>query len=159
MTVGIAGCLGGNGGDGADGGLPVADYPAVDDWLTETNAGGADDSYDGTIDDQRESDTVQVDVGAQGNGGAFAFGPSAVGVAPGTTVRWRWTGEGDPHNVDAEPAEQIGETDFEFSSGEPASGEGTEYTYTFEETGVALYHCEPHLTIGMKGAVVVAERD
>ncbi len=156
LTVAVAGCLGGGGGDGD--GLDGEDYPALDRWLTETSVGAADDTYGGRVRDRRGADSVRVRVGAQGNGGNFAYAPSAVAVRPGVTVRWRWTGRGDPHNVEAEPDEQIGESDFEFSSGEAESGQGTEYEFTFEGEGVALYHCEPHLTLGMKGAVVVAER-
>jgi len=94
-------------------------------------------------------------VGAEGNDGYYAFGPQAIAVSAGTEVRWVWTGEGETHNVEAEPDEQIGESDYEFSSGDPIAEADTEYTYTFDESGVALYHCEPHLALGMKGAVVV----
>lgn len=151
----ISGCLGGDG--GGEEGLDPDDYPALDEWLTETEVGGADDTYDGAIVDERGSDPLIVDVGASGNGGNFAFAPSAVAVTPGTVVRWVWTGEGGLHNVEAEPDEQIGESDYEFSSGEPVDEEGHEFERTLEETGLALYHCEPHLAVGMKGAVVVTE--
>ncbi|SFS03542.1 halocyanin domain-containing protein [Halomicrobium zhouii] len=164
--VGMAGCAeGGDGGDGGDGDggggsggtetIAGSDYPAVDEWLTETDVGGADDTYDGSIVDWREESEPTVDVGAEGNDGYYAFGPSAIAVSAGTEVRWEWTGEGETHNVEAEPEEQIGESDYEFSSGDPVAEAGTEYTYTFDEAGVALYHCEPHLALGMKGAVVV----
>jgi len=163
-VVGLAGCGGGgNGGgngngDGENGGqesLSGEDYPAVDQWLTEEDVGAADDTYDGTIVNRQDQDTVEVGVGTEGNGGFFAFGPSAVAVSTGTTVRWVWTGEGGAHNVVADPDSQIGETDFEFDSGDPVTEEGTEFTQTFDETGTALYHCVPHLSLGMKGAVVV----
>jgi halocyanin-like protein len=157
----------GNGDDGENGGdddgngedddrqLSGDDYPAVDEWLTETEIGGADDSYDGEIVDERGADSVSVDVGSEGNGGAFAFGPSAVAVSPGTTVVWEWTGNGGLHNVEAEPEDQLGESDYEFGSGDPVSEAGTTFEFTFDESGIALYHCEPHLAVGMKGAVVV----
>lgn len=142
----------------ATGGAPTAeDYPAVDEWLTESEVGAADQTYDGTIEDALDSDTVTVAVGAQGNGGAFAFDPSAVAVSTGTTVEWRWTGEGNPHNVVADPGAQIGESDYEFSSGDPVGGSGVQFSQTFDEAGIALYDCEPHLALGMKGAVVVVE--
>jgi halocyanin-like protein len=185
LTLGVvlAGCTGGNGdgdgddngddngdGNGDDGtggtdedggngdGAPLIDeYPVVEEWLTETELGGADDSWDGSIADETGTDTVTVDVGSEGNGGAFAYGPSAVAISVGTTVEWDWTGEGNPHNVEALPAEQLGESDFEFSSGEAVDGSGVQYTRAFEETGIALYHCEPHYSLGMKGAVVVVE--
>lgn len=161
---GAGGDGGGNGSDGNGGGnggggetISGSEYPAVDEWLTESEVGGADDSYDGSIVDARGSDSPTVDVGAEGNDGAYAFGPSAIAVSPGTEVTWVWTGEGETHNVVAAPDDQIGESDFEFRSGDPVADEGTEYTQTFDETGVALYHCSPHLALGMKGAVVVAE--
>ena len=169
-TAGIAAALAGCTGTGTDGGgddtatgtptpdeLSEADYPSVEAWLTETSVGGADDTYEGTIVDRRGRDPVEIGVGTEGNGGSFAFGPSAVAVSPGTTVRWVWTGEGGAHNVEAEPDDQIGESDYEFSSGEAVTDAGTTYELTLDEPGVALYHCEPHLSLGMKGAVVVAE--
>ncbi|MFW5918430.1 MAG: plastocyanin/azurin family copper-binding protein, partial [Haloferacaceae archaeon] len=76
-------------------------------------------------------------------------------VSTGTEVLWELTGEGGDHNVEAEPDEQIGESDYEFSSGEPVDSADEEYTYTFDDPGIALYHCEPHLSLGMKGSVVV----
>lgn len=163
LATALAGCAGdgdgsdGNGGTPTPGGLPGSDYPVVEEWLTETSVGGSDDTYDGTIVDRRGRGTVEVEVGVAGNGGDFAFGPSAVAVSPGTTVRWVWTGRGGAHNVEAEPEEQIGESDYEFSSGNPVAAEGTTFERALDEPGIALYHCEPHLSLGMKGAVVVAE--
>lgn len=162
----LAGCTspsdGGNGGNGdgttpADGNGSVSpdDYPVVGEWLTGTEVGGADDTYDGTIVDRRGRDVVNVDVGAEGNQGYYAFGPSAVAVSTGTTVEWVWTGRGEFHNVEADPEDQVGESDYTFSSGEPVAEEGTTYSRDFGDAGVALYHCEPHLSLGMKGAVVV----
>jgi halocyanin-like protein len=155
--VGLAGCGGGEGGDGDDGdGAPSGDeYPAIDDWLTETDVGGADDTYDGTLDDRRGTDEITIDVGSEGNGGNFAFGLSAVVVSAGTTVVWEWTGEGGLHNVVAEPDEQLGESDYTFSSGDPVDTAGVEYSRTLDEPGVALYKCVPHLALGMKGGIVV----
>jgi halocyanin-like protein len=153
----LAGC-GGDGGDddGGDGGgaaLSGEDYPAVDEWLTETDIGAAAPNYDGSIVDERDRDTATVEVGTGDTG--TEFGPAAVAVSSGTTVRWEWTGEGGAHNVEAVPDEQIGESDYEFSSGDPVDDEGETYEQTLDESGIALYHCEPHLSVGMKGAVVV----
>jgi halocyanin-like protein len=151
---GFAGC----GGDGDGGGTPTvagSEYPTLDEWLTETDVGPATDNYDGGLWDWTDRDSVTVDVGAEGNGGNFAFGPPAVLVSTGTEIRWSWTGEGNPHNVEAIPDEQIGESDYEFSSGEAVGGSGVQYTRTLDTAGVALYHCEPHLTLGMKGGIAV----
>jgi halocyanin-like protein len=162
--VGLAGCTGdgadgGGDGDGDGGGgttpIPGSAYPAIDEWLTETELGGAADNYDGTLVDLTGQDTVTVDVGAEGNGGAFAFGPAAAVVLAGTEVEFSWTGEGNPHNVEALPEEQLGESDYEFSSGEPEGGSGVKYTRTLDEPGVVLYHCEPHFSLGMKGGIAV----
>jgi halocyanin-like protein len=161
-TAGIAGLAGcGSDGDGTvqDGGdtVPSGDYPVVEQWLTEEEVGGADESWDGSIVDARARTDVTVEVGAQGNGDSLAFDPSAVAVAPGTTVTWQWTGEGGQHNVVASPDDGIGESDFEFSSGDSVEGSDNEFATALEGTGVALYQCEPHVSVGMKGAVVVAE--
>ena len=147
---------GDGGGDSDDAGsVPGSDYPVVDEWLTETKVGGADDTYEGVIVDLREESEVTIDVGAAGNGDGFAFGPSAVAVSTGTKILWEWTGEGGRHNVVAAPDAQIGESDYVFDSGQPVSDADTEYTYTFNESGIVLYQCEPHLSLGMKGTVVV----
>jgi halocyanin-like protein len=149
----LAGC-GGNG-DGGDGAPGPDDYPLIDQWLTETELGGADESYDGTFADRRGQDTVTVEVGTEGNGGNFAYAPSALVVSTGTEIRWNWTGEGNPHNVEALPEEQLGESDYEFSSGEAVGGSGVQYTRTMDQVGIALYHCEPHFGLGMKGGIAV----
>lgn len=151
--VGLAGC-GGNG-DGGEETLPGSDHPNVDEWMTETEIGDADDTYDGTILDLRDESSVTIDVGAEGNGDGYAYGPSAVAISAGTEVLWDWTGEGGAHNVEAVPDEQIGESDYEFSSGDAVAGADNEYSFTFDESGIALYHCEPHLSLGMKGSIVV----
>jgi halocyanin-like protein len=153
-AVGVAGCTG-NGGNGGDDTVPGEDYPAIDEWLTETEVGDADDTYEGTLLDRRDSDTLTIETGAAGNGGNFAYAPSAVLVSTGTEIEWSWTGEGNPHNVEAEPDDQIGESDYEFSSGEAVGGSGVQFTYTMDTAGIALYHCEPHLSLGMKGGIAV----
>lgn len=99
--------------------------------------------------------TVTVDVGAEGNGGNYAFAPSAVAISTGTTIEFNWTGEGQQHNVEALPEEQLQESDYTFSSGEPIQATGVQYSYTFDQAGIALYHCEPHLPLGMKGGIAV----
>ena len=153
-VVGLAGC-GGDGEDGGDSTISGDEYPAIDEWLTETEIGRATDNYDGTLLDMTDSDTVTIDTGAEGNDGNFAYDPPGVVVSQGTEIRWNWTGEGNPHNVEADPEEQIGESDYTFSSGEAIGGSGVQYTQTLDEQGIALYHCEPHLSLGMKGGIAV----
>ena len=106
-------------------------------------------NYDGVV-DERGASAVTVAVGAQGNGGGFAFGPAAVRVDPGTTVLWEWTGEGGMHNVAA--------TDGAYES-DLVSEAGETFEWTFDAEGVSRYVCVPHEAMGMKGAVVVGDVD
>lgn len=167
--------------------LPGEEFPAVDEWLTETAVGGEDDTYDGVLQDARGEEAVRIDVGADGNDGTYAYDPSAVAVSPGTTIRWVWIDDREGHNVVANPENQIGESDYEFRSGGPVIEEGHEFEQTLESAGVALYKCEgiaqahwksaepkldaargrrgdqpffhlePHRQLGMKGGVAVTE--
>lgn len=134
----VAGCSDSGGGAPSTAGSPG---DTVEQYLNET------DNYDGTIQDETDSDSVTVNVGAEGNGGAYAFAPPAIRVASGTTVRWVWTGNGGSHNVVHEQGEFESETTVE---------EGYEFEYTFDSTGVYRYYCAPHLNFDMRGAVVVA---
>jgi halocyanin-like protein len=110
--------------------------------------GGETANFDGTV-DRTGQDSVTVEVGADGNGGPYAFAPAAVRVDPGTTITFEWTS--DTHNVLIE----------EQPSGSGWSGvqniENTGFTHehTFETEGIYKYYCQPHLALGMKGAVVV----
>jgi halocyanin-like protein len=107
------------------------------------------DNYDGVVDARGQSE-VTVDVGAQGNGGAFAFGPAAIRVDPGTTVVFEWTGEGGQHNVVTEEGVSL--------ESELTDEAGFTFEHTFQEEGVTTYYCEPHRSLGMKGAVVVGDQ-
>lgn len=114
---------------------------AVDEYLAEAKG------YDGSIADETGSDGIEISVGAGENG--FAFGPAAVRVSPGTTITWTWTGEGGTHNV-------VSEDDGPLNSGQPEMGEDVTYEETLDSPGVYPYYCNPHRSLGMKGAVVVA---
>ncbi|MFB6171729.1 MAG: halocyanin domain-containing protein [Haloarculaceae archaeon] len=166
----LAGCTGGEqsdtpatdggsgGGGSGDGGS--TDGGSTDGGSTDGSGGGSGDdggsarefdgwmegvsNYDGVV-DETGSDQVTVSVGAQGNGGAFAFDPPAVSVSTGTTVVWKWTGEGGTHNVVAE--------DGDFES-EMADSAGHTFEHTFGSAGTYKYHCQPHSSLGMKGVVV-----
>lgn len=113
--------------------------PDYGDWFDDVS------NFDGTYDFTGESE-VTVDVGAPGNGGNLAFSPAAIRVDPGTTVVWEWTGKGSVHNVVAE--------DGSFGS-DRYSTAGETYERTFDSEGTFEYLCEPHVAMGMKGAVVV----
>ena len=115
-AAGLAGCFGrGKGGGNGDGDGTGGDNPDAEDhhqiiykWLMETEVGGADDSYGGKLYDWRDRDAMTISVGASGNGGNFAYAPSAVVISTGTDVEWPWTGDGGAHNVAARPGEQLG---------------------------------------------------
>jgi halocyanin-like protein len=101
-----------------------------------------------TVVDARGQSTVEIAVGAVGNGGAFSFDPVAVRIDPGTEVVWTWTGNGGSHNVVAE--------DGAFAS-DYASEQGATFEYVADTAGVLPYACVPHKAMGMRGALVVGD--
>ncbi|MEF8854111.1 MAG: halocyanin domain-containing protein [Haloarculaceae archaeon] len=125
-----------DGGDGGGGGAPEPDYGG---WLDDV-------SNFSSLQDNRGQDEVRVMVGAQGNGGNFAFEPPAIHVDPGTEILWEWTGEGGSHNV----VDEAG--DFE---SELTGEQGFTYSRTFDSDGMYTYYCQPHRAQGMKGVVIV----
>ncbi|WP_251329502.1 halocyanin domain-containing protein [Haloplanus pelagicus] len=158
----LAGCSGGSGGSGdggsggdGSGGDGGSDGTTTEggDTATEGDGGGAGlddwfsnvDNYESVV-DETGSDRVTVAVGAQGNGGAFAFDPPAVRVSTGTTVVWEWTGQGQQHNVAADGG------GFE---SDLSAEEGFTFEHTFSSAGTVRYVCTPHRALGMKGAVIV----
>jgi halocyanin-like protein len=162
----LAGCGDGGGGGGdEDGGMDETETEPQDGGTeeneteagNETGGGGAasevdeylsdTSNYDGVV-DETGSDSVTVQVGAEGNDGNFAFEPAAGQVSSGTEVVWEWTGQGGSHNVVHE------EGTFE---SELQDQEGATFSHTFEETGNFLYYCDPHRDLGMKGAIIVEE--
>jgi serine/threonine-protein kinase len=148
LSAGLAGCSGGGGGggDGGDGGASIPDdvQSRVDEFVTS-------DNYDGEIVDATGQDEVVVEVGAQGNGGAFAFAPPAVAISSSSTVSFQWTGEGGQHNVVS-----VDSSDIDTDSGNPATNTDP-FEQSFDNTGVCLYECKPHASLNMNGAVVVLE--
>lgn len=131
----LAGCAGG-GDDPDDGDADAVDFG---DWFDDAS------NYDGVVDETGESE-VEITVGANGNDGNFAFAPAAVRVSSGTTVVWKWNGKGGLHNVVTD--------DGSFES-EMMSSAGETFEHAFESEGTYRYYCDPHLSSGMKGAVVV----
>lgn len=102
-------------------------------------------NYDGDVVDFRGESAVTIEVGVGRLD--WGFGPAAVWVDTGTTVTWRWTGNGGDHNVVAQ--------DGTFDSGEAVGTAGETFEYQFTENGQYRYLCEPHEAQGMKGVVVV----
>ena len=137
-------------GGGAGGGAPVGE-PDYEGWFGGDVKGGATDNYTGSTVDSRGQDEVTVEVGAEGNGGTFAFGPAAVRISPGTTVNFEWTS--DTHNIVVES--QPGGGGWGGISEIRNTGFST--SHTFEATGIYKYYCQPHLSVGMKGAIVVGD--
>ncbi|MFC7077637.1 halocyanin domain-containing protein [Haloarcula halophila] len=120
---------------------PSTGYEAVDEWLATSG------SFDGTVTDHDGSGPATVTVGAAGNGGNFAFSPPVLRIAPGTTVRWEWTGDGGGHNVVFEDHD-IGSDGIDH---EPSAT----FEHTFEADGIYRYYCAPHEAIGQRGAIIV----
>jgi halocyanin-like protein len=140
LSLGMKGVVVVESGGGAGGPVVEAEYG---DWFSDV------DNFDGTTEDLTGQESVEVEVGAQGNGGTFAFEPPAVRVSPGTTVTFNWTS--NTHNVLVEEQPE----DAGWSGHEPIEDTGFSFEHTFETPGVYTYYCEPHLSLGMKGAVVV----
>ncbi|WP_435067335.1 halocyanin domain-containing protein [Haloplanus sp. C73] len=112
------------------------------------STGGETASFDGTVDRTGE-DAITVEVGAEGNGGPYAFTPTAVRVDPGTTITFEWVS--DTHNIliESQPS------GANWSGVQNIKNTGFSHEHTFETEGVYKYYCQPHLALGMKGAVVV----
>lgn len=127
----------------ATAGSAAAQGDAYDGYLAD------DDSFGGVTRDARGRDTVQIDVGAQGNNGPNAFGPSAILIDSDTTVEWVWTGNGFHNVVDEAGAFETDVTDEE----------GNTFEYSFSEEGVTKYFCQPHKAVGMRGVIVVGEEN
>lgn len=121
---------------------PAAAQTDFGGWLSDVG------NYDGTVVDATGQEEATVEVGVQGNGGAYAFGPAAVQVDPGTAVVWEWTGEGQQHNV----VDEAGNFESDLTA-----EEGVAYERTFDSAGVVKYFCRPHRGLGMKGVVVVGD--
>jgi len=86
--------------------------------------------------------TVDVTVGNN------FFSPSSTTIPAGTRIRWTWTSTGAvPHSV-----ESIGASSF--TSSAILSGNGSAYTFTFNNPGVYTYDCAVH-GAAMSGTVTV----
>ena len=110
--------------------------------------GGETQNFDGTV-DRTGQDAVTVEVGSEGNGGPYAFGPAAVRVDPGTTITFEWVS--NTHNILIE--EQPSGSGW--GGVEAIENSGFSHEHTFETEGIYKYYCQPHLALGMKGAIVV----
>ncbi|MFB6164701.1 MAG: halocyanin domain-containing protein [Haloarculaceae archaeon] len=116
---------------------------SVDDWLSDVG------NYDGSVADETGQDAVTIHVGAQGNGGSFAFDPPAVQVSQGTTVTFDWVSNTHDVVVESQP------DGADWGGHEPIENTGFSLEHTFETSGLYAYYCKPHRSLGMKGAVEV----
>ena len=97
-------------------------------------------------------DDCDVTIGIDNSG--YAYDKDSVTINVGDTVCWKWTESDMPHNV-AEIAD-IGSN--ERLAGGVYSGAAAatvDFSYTFTENTTFYYACEPHITMGMKGEVIV----
>ncbi|WP_439026217.1 halocyanin domain-containing protein [Haloarchaeobius sp. DT45] len=113
--------------------------PTFDGWLAGV------ENYTDVV-DMRGQTEVRVKVGAEGNGGEFAFEPAAIHVDPGTTVVWEWVGSAGRYSV---VDDNLG-----FES-QRVAATGTEYALQFDGDGVSKYYCEDYGEQGMRGVVLV----
>jgi halocyanin-like protein len=132
--------------DGMKGAVIVQEPPstgnqAVDEWVVDSS------NFDGSVTDRTGVDTATITVGAEDARGNFAFDPPVLKVSVGITVQWEWSGRGGPHNVVFQ--------NRDISSDEIYSDPGVHLEHTFEKSGTYRFACEPHQSIGMKGAIIV----
>ncbi len=134
----------------AGAGAASAQQDAYDGYL-------ADAEWDGVTVDASEMDEVEVDVGAVDG---LQFGPPAIYVEPGTTIRWTWTGDGGAHNVLHDVDDPIFDSRLDHD-GDMIDEAGYTYEYTVEDgdEGAHPYVCTPHRTLEMKGVLVVGEEN
>src|ERR1035437_635507 len=89
--------------------------------------------------------TVSVGVA---NGNVLSFFPATTNIATGDSVLWTWNSTGiTPHST---TSDTNGLWD---STSVPAPHT---FTQTFTSAGTFPYHCTIHVTLGMKGTIIVA---
>ena len=94
--------------------------------------------------DRRGESEVVVAVGAEGNGGPYAFDPPALRIDPGTAVVWERVGD-EPYDV-ADP--ELG------YHSEQVAGAGHRLAVQFDGDGLSTYECTAYGEQGMRGVVV-----
>ncbi len=83
-------------------------------------------------------------------GDAPVFSPSTIKIQPGDTVNWVWESIGISHSV---VSGVNGHPDGLFDSG--IHKDPFTFSFTFPNAGTFPYYCEPHLSMGMVGTVIV----
>lgn len=120
--------------------VPSTGYPEIDDWLRSTP------NFTGEITDKTNAETATVAVGNDDARSEFVFEPPVLKIITGTTVKWDWEIDG-PHTVSFK--------DHDIGTDEVVSETGVNFSHTFDSEGEYLYRCEPHETLGMRGAIIV----
>lgn len=141
LTVGLAGCSGGDDGDGSNGSSDLDVPSEVQTWLDDEDANNAD-----SVEDLTGQSEVTI---VNGEGGNFQFAPAVARISTGTTVTWEWDSAGHSCTSQQTPS---GES---FDSG--IQGEGSTFEQTFDTAGNVLYFCNPHRANGHVAALIVEE--
>lgn len=92
-----------------------------------------------------------------GPGGELRFDPATVEIRVGDTVRWRFA---TPlHNVVSGSGGSANglfcSPDDSGCASAPFAPAGSTYEHTFSEPGTFPYFCQPHVSVGMTGRVIV----
>ena len=148
VLASLAGCLGDDDDDDDDD-ADDADADPEDiavDWVSE--ADNFDDA--GDIADHTGEDSVTVNNGEQ-PGSNYVYEPAVIRIDAGTEVTWEWVTDG--HNAEEVVGE--GATIEDWDDEESIENEGHTHSTTFDEAGVALYQCGPHIAQNQRGAVIV----
>jgi plastocyanin len=114
---------------------------------TEGNATTGADGQEGELPGAGTTETVAV-----GPGGNNVFDPDTVYIQRGATVEWVWESPG--HNVHATDVPEEADWDVQTE----ITGPEFTYSYTFDgPTGEYHYVCDPHVSVGMEGDIIVNE--
>ena len=101
----------------------------------------------GLLQDEGEEHTVTVD----GFGSNIRFVPETLTINEGDSVRFLWSGQLLPHN-----AIEVNEV---FNSGDAMRNVDYTYNFTYNQSGVYEFYCEPHRDLGMLGEITVLDVD
>ena len=99
----------------------------------------------GLFQDEGKEHTVTVD----GFGSNIRFVPETLTINEGDSVRFLWSGQLLPHN-----AIEVNEL---FNSGDAMSNVDYTYNFTYNQSGVYEFYCEPHRDLGMLGEITVLD--
>lgn len=114
----------------------------VEDWFSNTS------NFHGFVVDRTGLTETTITVGAPGNGGHYAFDPPAIRIDTGTTVTWKWSGDGGYHYVLVTGLADLFET---------SEDRGHTYAHTFDEDATWTFYCNQHKYRGAKGMIVVGD--